>query len=97
MLNVRKSLEVFARCSPRGAPETKIEIECALGTRAEMSPELIGVLGVGVSLAALILTAASWIGGWLRDVDWRLTRLEGLIEGAGLFRPTDTSTLPAGD
>ena len=52
-----------------------------------MSPELVGVLGVGASLAALILTAAMWIGGRLRDVDRRLARLEGLIEGAGLFRP----------
>ena len=62
-----------------------------------MSPELIGVLGVGASLAALILTAATWIGGRLRDVDRRLARLEGVIEGAGLFRPTDTSILAAGD
>ena len=52
-----------------------------------MSPELVGVLGVGASLAALILTAAMWVGGRLRDVDRRLARLEGLIEGAGLFRP----------
>ena len=62
-----------------------------------MSPELIGVLDVGASLAALILTAAMAIGGWLRDVDRRLARLEGLIKGTGLFRPTDPSTLPAGD
>ena len=72
-------------------------IEYALGTIAEMSAELIGVLGVGASLAALILTAALWIGGWLRDVDRRLARLEGLIEGAGLFRPADASTPAAGD
>ncbi len=52
-----------------------------------MSPELIGILAVGAALAGLILTAALWIGGWLRDVDRRLARLEGLIEGAGLFRP----------
>ena len=51
-----------------------------------MSAELIGILGVGVTLAGLILTAALWIGGWLRDVDRRLARLEGLIEGSGLFR-----------
>ena len=51
-----------------------------------MSAELIGILGVGVALAGLILTAALWIGGWLRDVDGRLARLEGLIEGSGLFR-----------
>ena len=31
-----------------------------------MSAELIGILGVGAALAGLILTAALWIGGWLR-------------------------------
>ena len=81
----------------RRSSESKIAIGKGLGTTAEMSPELIGVSGVGASLAALILTAAMWIGGWLRDVDRRLARLEGLIEGAGLFRATDTATLPAGD
>ncbi len=52
-----------------------------------MSPELIGILTVGLALGGLILTASLWLGGWLRNVDWRLARLEGLIEGAGLFRP----------
>ena len=52
-----------------------------------MSPELIGILSVGAALAGLILTASLWIGGWLRDVGRRLARLEGLIAGAGLFRP----------
>ena len=51
-----------------------------------MSPELIGILAVGVALAGLIVTAVLWISGWLRDVDWRLARLEGLIEGYGLSR-----------
>ena len=54
-----------------------------------MSAELIGILSVGAALAGLILTASLWLGGWLRDVDRRLARLEGLIEGAGLFRPAD--------
>lgn len=54
-----------------------------------VSAELIGILGVGVALAGLILTASLWISGWLRDVDRRLARLEGLFEGAGLFRPSD--------
>ena len=54
-----------------------------------MSPELIGILAVGATLAGLIVTAVLWIGGWLRDVDRRLARLEGLIEGSGLFRPRD--------
>ena len=52
-----------------------------------MSPELIGILSVGATLAGLILTASLWIGGWLRDMGRRLARLEGLIAGAGLFRP----------
>lgn len=34
-------------------------------------------------MAGLPLTAALWIGGWPRDVDHRLARLEGLIEGSG--------------
>ena len=51
-----------------------------------MSAELIGILGVGSALAGLILTAALWIGGWLRDVDRGLARLEGLIKVAGRFR-----------
>ena len=48
-----------------------------------MSAELIGILSVGVALGGLIL----WMGGWLRDVDRRLARLEGMLEASGLFRP----------
>ena len=51
-----------------------------------MSPELIGILAVGVALAGLIVAAVLWISGWLRDVDCRLARLEGLIDGYGLSR-----------
>lgn len=51
---------------------------------AGMSPELIGILGVGatllVGLGGLILTATVWIGGWLRDVDQRLARVEGRMD-----------------
>ena len=61
-----------------------------------MSAELIGILSVGVALAGLILTAALWMGGWMRALDarvgtvgQRMARLEGLIEGAGLFRRID--------
>ena len=57
-----------------------------------MSAELIGILSVGVTLAGLILTASLWIGGWLRDVDRRLARLEGLFEGSGLFRSNQSAT-----
>lgn len=62
----------------------------------EVSPEPNGILGAGVALlvglGGLILT----IGGWLRAdtralhgelqvVGKRVARLEGLIEGSGLF------------
>lgn len=39
-----------------------------------MSAEVIGILSVGVAIGGLIL----WMGGWLRGVDRRLTRLEGI-------------------
>ena len=60
---------------------------------------MIGILGVGAAVLAAILTAALWLGGWLRDVDRRLARLEGLIEGSGLFRPHGPADAPgpAGD
>lgn len=61
-----------------------------------MSPELIGILGVGAALAGLIVTAVLWIGGWLRDVNRRLARLVGLIEGSGLFRPREPSEAAGG-
>lgn len=61
-----------------------------------VSAELMGILGVGAALAGLILTASLWIGGWLPDVDRSLAHLEGLIEGAGLFRPSEAAEL-AGD
>ena len=42
------------------------------------------------------MTVSLWIVGWLRAVDarvshveQRMARLEGLIEGAGLFRPAE--------
>lgn len=54
---------------------------------AGMGPELIGILGVGatllVGLGGLILTATGWIGGWLRDVDQRLARVEGRMDSQG--------------
>ena len=67
-----------------------------------MSAELIGILAVGatllVGLGGLIVTAAMWLGGWLRSdlrslaervaaLERGQARLEGLIEGSGLFRP----------
>lgn len=60
-----------------------------------MSPELIGILSVGVALLGLGLR----LSARLDDVDGRLARVEGLLEGAGLsgvFRPTRASET-AGD
>lgn len=45
-----------------------------------MSPELIGILSVGVALLGLGLRLAVR----LDDVDLRLARVEGLLEGLGL-------------
>ena len=59
-----------------------------------MSAELVGIIAVGAALVGLQVTVALWIVSWLRAVDARVShveqsmaRLEGLIEGAGLFRP----------
>ncbi|MDE0125230.1 MAG: hypothetical protein OXN97_11700 [Bryobacterales bacterium] len=72
-----------------------------------MSPELIAIIAVGaallVGLGGLIVTAALWLGGWLRDVDRRLAnlgervaRIEGLIERGGQLGAADAPA-PAGD
>lgn len=68
-----------------------------------MSPELIGILGVGagllVGLGGLILKLGSWLRGDIRELAGRVAalergqaRIEGLIEGAGLFRPAEGAT-----
>lgn len=72
-----------------------------------MTAELIGILTVGVALAALILTSTgrlrselgARIGALetrLRALEQRMARLEGLLEGAGLFRSAEALD-PAGD
>ena len=48
-----------------------------------MSPELIGILGVGGTFAALIVAVSLWMGGWLRDVDQRLARIENRFDSLG--------------
>ena len=61
-----------------------------------MSAELIGILSVGVALGGLLL--ALWsrtdkrldtLENELRRQGERVARIEGLIEGAGLFRQAD--------
>lgn len=63
----------------------------------EVSPELIGILGVGVALlvglGVLILTTGGWLRadicalrGELQALGERVARVEGLIRGSGLFR-----------
>ena len=70
-----------------------------------VSPELIGILSVGAALAALVLTlqarADKRLDGLglrlegfereLRRLSERVARLEGLIEGSGLFRSAETA------
>ena len=81
-----------------GAPKARHGMaRCGVRLRS-MSAELIGILAVGAALAGMILTAALWMGGWLRALDGRvgtveqrIARLEGLIEGSGLFRPLETA------
>ena len=100
-----------------------------------MSPELIGILTVGVALAALVLTSTGRLRGEIQSVrselgseiaavrselgseiaavrkelgsaiaaldarigalEQRMARLEGLLEGAGLYRPATEATQPA--
>lgn len=86
-----------------------------------MSPELIGILAVGVALAGLVLTVGGMavatlralrdevrnelreLGNRVGTLDTRLgalvqrmARLEGLLEGAGLYRPAAVLE-PTGD
>lgn len=49
-----------------------------------MSAELIGILSVGVALLALGWRVSARLESRLADVDRRLARVEGLLEGLGL-------------
>ena len=66
-----------------------------------MSPELIGIFGVGNSLAGLLLRMKHHtrkridaLGGEMRGLSERGARLEGLFEGSGPFRSSQPT---AGD
>ena len=55
-----------------------------------MSSELIGILGVGVALAALMAGLVAWLRANIGRLDKRVTehgerlaRIEGLLEGLG--------------
>ena len=68
-----------------------------------MSAELIGILSVGAALGGLVLVLQARtdkrldvLKSELRRIGERVARLEGLIEGSGLFRPPETSEA-AGD
>ncbi len=67
-----------------------------------MSAELIGILAVGatllVGLGSLVLVLQArtdkrldLLEAELRRLGERVARLEGLIEGSGLFRPADAT------
>ena len=69
-----------------------------------MSAELIAILAVGVALGGVLLTSLRGISDrlglieqCLGCVEPRVARLEGLIEGAGLFRPAEALAPAAGD
>ena len=63
-----------------------------------MSAELIGILGVGAALGALILTLGTWLrsdvqilGKRVQELGDRVARIEGILESSGLFRPVEAS------
>ena len=65
-----------------------------------MSAELIGILGVGVALAGLVLRLSARIDGIenrLTGVEQRLARVEGLIEGTALFGSRQAAQQTVGD
>ena len=76
-----------------------MQVGAVLPEIADMSAELIAIIAVGttllVGLGGLIVTVALWMGSWLRDVDQRLARLEGMV--SSLFRTPDAPAPSVGD
>ena len=63
-----------------------------------VSPELIGILSVGAALGGLVLMLQvrmdkrlDALSADVRRLGERVARLEGLLEGAGLFRPHESA------
>ena len=55
-----------------------------------LSPELIGILSVGAALGGSVLmlqVRMDKLSAGVRRIGERMARIEGLLEGAGLFRP----------
>ena len=57
-----------------------------------MSPELIAIIGTGVALAGLNVTATIRLASGVSGVEQRIAKIEGLLEGLGL---TARATPPA--
>ena len=58
----------------------------------DISAELIGILSFGVALGGLVLALGGLVlkvQGEIRLLVERVARVEGLIEGAALFRPAN--------
>ena len=49
-----------------------------------MSPELIAIIGTGVALAGLNVTATIRLAPRVSGVEQRIAKIEGLLEGLGL-------------
>ena len=61
-----------------------------------MSPELIAIIGTGVALAGLNVTATIWLASRVSGVEQHIAKIEGLLEGLGLTaRVTPPAPPPA--